>query len=156
MKYSIDTSSILDCWNRWYPPDVFPDIWTNIEELFKKEIIIASEEVLFELEKKQDEPYKWAKKNSDLFIQIDDEQQTEVSRILADHKKLIDQRQNRSAADPFVIALAKVKGCAVLTGEKPTDSLKRPNIPDVCNVLNITHINILELCREQKWTFVNK
>jgi hypothetical protein len=55
-----------------------------------------------------------------------------VIEILRDHKKLVDTRKNRSGADPFVIALAKVEGCNVITGEKPTNRLERPHIPDVC------------------------
>ena len=58
MKYSIDTSSILDGWIRYYPPDVFPLVWTKIEELIEKEILVATEEVLFELEKKDDKAYE--------------------------------------------------------------------------------------------------
>ena len=33
MKYSIDTSSILDAWTRYYPPDVMPGLWKQLEEL---------------------------------------------------------------------------------------------------------------------------
>ncbi|HDN65461.1 MAG TPA: DUF4411 family protein [Methanosarcinales archaeon] len=51
------------------------------------------------------------------------------------------------------MALAKVKGCGVVTGEKPTNRPDRPNIPDVCRAIDIPCINILQLCREQKWVF---
>jgi len=68
-------------------------------------------------------------------------------------EKLIDTRKNRSGADPFVIALAKVEGCGVVTGEKPTNHPERPKIPDVCRAIGIPCINILQLCREQKWVF---
>lgn len=33
MRYSIDTSAILDGWRRHYPPDVFPGLWTRMEGL---------------------------------------------------------------------------------------------------------------------------
>ena len=59
--YSIDTSAILDAWIRWYPPDLFPRLWENIELLIKEKRLIASEEVLVELEKKDDAVFKWAK-----------------------------------------------------------------------------------------------
>lgn len=153
MKYSIDTSAILDAWRRYYPPDVFPHVWKNLVELIDQDVIIATELVLGELERKDDEVYKWAKQQSNLFIPIDEEIQLAVLNILQNHKKLIDQRKNRSGADPFVIALAQIKGCAVLTGEKPTTSLKRPNIPDVCKALRIRNLNMIQLFREQKWIF---
>ncbi len=153
MKYSIDTSAILDGWRRYYPPDVFPQVWSKLDELINDGILIATEEVLLELEKKDDEVHKWAKGRSHMFIPIDTLIQMEVSKILKAHKKLIDERKNRSGADPFVIALARMKDCTVLTGERPSNSNNRPHIPDVCNVLSIHWVNMLEMFREQGWVF---
>ena len=154
MKYSIDTSSILDGWRRYYPPDVIPGLWEKLEDLIENQSLIATEEVLHELEKKEgDTAHKWAKKHREMFIPIDDKIQIEVANILSTHKKLIDTRKNRSAADPFVIALAKLEHCKVVTGEKPTNNLDRPNIPDVCKAMGINCIDLVQLCREQKWVF---
>jgi O-methyltransferase involved in polyketide biosynthesis len=153
LKYSIDTSAILDGWVRYYPPDVLPALWERLAGLIENGKIIATEEVLYELEKKSDDAYKWAKSHDKMFIEIDEETQTAVSEILSKHKKLIGERKNRSMCDPFVIALAKVKSCKVITAEKPTNNPERPNIPDVCNALGIPCITLLELCREQKWVF---
>ena len=52
MSYCIDTSTFLDAWDRWYPIDVFPSLWTSVEKLIEVGTIISSEEVLFELERK--------------------------------------------------------------------------------------------------------
>ena len=153
MKYSIDTSAILDAWVRGFPPDVVPGLWKQLEELIDNGQLIATEEVLYELEKKEDDAYKWAKNHKNMFILTDEMIQLAVIEILRDHKKLIDTRKNRSGADPFVIALAKVEGCGVVTGEKPTNSPDRPKIPDVCRAIDIPCINILQLCRAQKWVF---
>ena len=153
MKYSIDTSAILDAWVRGFPPDVMPGLWKQLEELIDNGQLIATEEVLYELEKKEDDAYEWAKNHENVFILTDERIQLAVIEILRDHKKLIDTRKNRSGADPFVIALAKVEGCNVITGEKPTNRRERPHIPDVCRDLGIPCINILQLCRVQKWVF---
>ncbi len=153
MKYSIDTSAILDAWVRYYPPDVMPGLWEKLEELIQRGDLIASKEVLVELEKKDDDAYKWAKKNIDMFREIDNDIQFAVTKILKEHKRLIDTRKSRSMADPFVIGLAMVENCKVVTAEKPTNNLEKPNIPDVCNALEIPCISILELCREQNWRF---
>ena len=154
MKYSIDTSAILDGWQRYYPPDVIPGLWEKLEELIDKGDLIATEEVLIELKKKEgDVAYKWAKKHDQMFIPIDSKIQIEVTKILGSHRKLIDTRKNRSAADPFVIALAIVENCKVVTGERPTTSLTRPHIPDVCRAMNVPWIDLVQLCREQGWTF---
>src|SRR3972149_394297 len=53
-SYSIDTSALLDAWVRWYPPDLFPKLWQNIEALVIEQRLLATEEVLIELEKKDD------------------------------------------------------------------------------------------------------
>jgi hypothetical protein len=63
MKYSIDTSAILDGYNRLYPPDVFPKLWTNIENLIKNGDIKATEMVLHELDRKDDETKKMGEKS---------------------------------------------------------------------------------------------
>ena len=153
MKYSIDTSAILDGWNRYYPPDVVPGLWENIEEMIRDGSLIASEEVLRELSKKDDGAYAWAKSQNGLFVPTDVEVQLEARTILKTHQRLIDTRRNRSGADPFVIAVAKVHGCRLITGEKPNNHPQRPHIPDVCNDVGITWMDVLEFCREQHWSF---
>jgi len=151
--YSIDTSALLDGWRRYYPPDVFPLLWKKLDELIEKQILKATEEVLIELEKQDDAVFEWAKDRQQMFIPIDEDIQLAVRNLLRNHHKLIDERKNRSGADPFVIALAQVKGGIVLTGEHPTNSQKRPHIPDVCDAVGVRWLNLLQLFREQKWTF---
>lgn len=153
MIYSIDTSAILDGWVRHYPPDVFPALWDRIDELIIDGKLRATEEVLFELKKKTDEVYKWAKSKSALFVPIDDDIQIAVANILQKHERLVDARKNRSAADPFVIALAQLNDCTVVTAEQPSNNLSKPRIPDVCLALNIPSINLLQLVREEGWKF---
>jgi hypothetical protein len=80
---------------------------------------------------------------------IDEEQQRHVSSILGKHERLVDTRKNRSAADPFVIALAMAQGCAVVTAEAATGKADRPNIPDVCLAMGVRSMTLLELFREQ-------
>lgn len=153
MKYSLDTSAILDGWNRYYPPDVVPGLWEKIEAMVDEGHLIASEEVLRELSKKDDGAYSWAKRQSGLFVPTDAAVQLEVRSILKTHQRLIDTRKNRSGADPFVIAVAKVYGCKVVTGERPNNHPQKPHIPDVCNDMGLIWMDILQLCREQEWSF---
>lgn len=153
MRYSIDTSAILDGWVRYYPPDTFSSLWERIESLIENGTLRATEEVLYELEKKSDEVCEWARQQDELFVELDDETQLSVSDILSRHPKLIDTRANRSAADPFVIGLARVNGCAVVTGERSTGSLDRPNIPDVCVNLEVACMSLLDLIRREGWRF---
>lgn len=154
MRYSVDTSALLDGWRRYYPPDVFPALWERLDGLIGLGHFRATEEVLEELKRKDDEIYAWAaERRESLFVPLDEAIQVEVAAILANHKKLVDTRQNRSAADPFVIALARLESCTVVTGERPTGSSERPNIPDVCGALGVRCIGLLELIRSEGWAF---
>jgi hypothetical protein len=149
LTYSIDTSALLDCWIRHYPPDVFPSIWVRMEELIGKGVLMATEEVLFELKKVDDDVYRWAKKHASMFVLVDEEIQRAVANILQSYPRLVDTRKNRSRADPFVIGLAQIKDCAVVTGEAVTGKIEKPNIPDVCMALGIRYLKPLDMFREQ-------
>ena len=113
--------------------------------------IIASEEVLEELRRKDDEVYRWARERSRMFIPLYPDIQQSVINILTNYPRLIDNRRNRSGADPFVIALAQIENCAVVTYETLSHSSNRPRIPDVCKSIGIRCISMTELFREQGW-----
>ncbi len=152
--YCVDTSALLDGWVRHYPPDVFPALWSRIDQLIEDGRLIATVEVLVEIERKDDDLFAWVKKRKDaLFIQIDEPIQLVVADILAQFPKLVDTRRNRSAADPFVIALAQFRSATVVTGERPTNTPHRPNIPDVCSARSIPCIPLLKLIRNERWIF---
>lgn len=153
MKYSIDTSALIEGWYRRFPPDIVPGFWDNLDELIQNGNLKATQEVLVELEKKHDVIHNWVKERENLFILIDEEIQFVVREILSNHKTLIDSRRNRSSADPFVIALAKINSSIVITEELPTQSDNRPHIPDVCDALNIEYINLIDLSRIENWKF---
>jgi len=153
VKYSIDTSAILDGWRRYYPPDRFPSVWRNLEKLIAAGDLCATEEVLIELKKKDDDVYKWAKNQQGLFLPIDDATQRSVLNILSLYPRLVDARKNRSTADPFVIAIAQVNGLVVVSGEIASNNLNKPKIPDVCSAMGIKHIRLLELFTLERWRF---
>jgi hypothetical protein len=151
LRYSIDTSALMDGWRRYYPPDIFPTVWRRIDDLVSNGDLIASEEVLAELQRKDDDVYAWAKDHNGMFVLIDRTIQVEVASILQTHPRLVDTRKNRSQADPFVIATARVHGCAVVTGEKATGTIQKPNIPDVCAALGVECLDLLTVFRRQGW-----
>ncbi len=153
MNHSIDTSAILHAWRRAYPPEVFPALWQRFDELIDQGQLIATEEVLVELERKDDEVYKWARVHRRMFIPTDQDIQRAVENILRDYTGLLDPRRERSGADPFVIALAQLRGCTVVSNERPTGSPVRLKIPTVCHALGIKCIDLLQFIKEQGWVF---
>ncbi len=153
MKYSIDTCSLTRAWWDRYPPESFPGFWENVDALIKSGELRAIEEVREELKKQDDELLAWLNQRESIFVEIDSGIQVALKEVMSEHKRLVDDRKNRSGADPWVIALAKANGCAVVTEELGTSSLKRPHIPDVCDALDVRCINILGVIREERWVF---
>lgn len=152
MEYSFDTSAILNTWRRHYPPDLFPTLWERLESLIDSGTAVATEEVLEELRRKDDEIHGWAVRHRSMFIPIDELIQYRVLDVMSEFPRLVDNRSNRSGADPFVIALAQLHDLTVVTYEESTNSLRRPKIPDVCARLNLRCIKMVDLIREQGWT----
>lgn len=157
MIYSIDTSGLLDGWKRYYPPDVFPVVWDNVSDLIDNRLLFATEEVLRELEDGNDDIYQWACNHKRMFLPLDADIQQAVTEILTVHAGWIPADRSRNMADPFVIAVAKVKGCTVVSGETWSHSPHphRMKIPNVCHTFRIRHIGFLEMMRELGWVFTH-
>lgn len=151
MPFSLDTSGILDAWVRYYPPDVFPTIWSKMDVSARNGEIFVIDEVVRELERKDDDIHKWVKQRGAMIVPIDIEVQKHLAEIMTKYGRLVDTKKNRSGCDPWVIALARARGLIVVTGEKATGNLKKPKIPDVCNDLGVPCIEIVDFFRKQGW-----
>lgn len=152
--YCIDTSALIHAWRRSYPIRNFQPIWDRIDALIEVGRLFSSIEVLNELEKRDDDLFEWAKEREAMFLDIEgDELQIRMAEILGRHPRLVDTRKNRSAADPFVIAVASLQDPAfvVVTEEGATNKAEKPNIPDVCVAEGLNCIRILELIIREDW-----
>jgi hypothetical protein len=89
--------------------------------------IAAVQDVLIELETQDDEVCKWAKQHL-TFVSLETQIQEAATEILARFPQLVNPHRSRSVADPFVIALAKVRGLTVVTAERPSGSGQKPVI----------------------------
>jgi hypothetical protein len=114
-------------------------------------VIRVSEEVVRELEKKDDGATDWIKARPSMIIATDVSIQLKVTEILKIHPRLVNASKNRSGGDPFVIAVAAVNGLSVVSGELPSGSLRKPHIPDVCAAMSIRCMSLLEFVRSQGW-----
>ena len=86
--YCIDTSSLVHAWRRAYPPKRFSGLWVAIDKLIEDGRLIATIEVYLELKKKDDDIFAWAKDRKEtMFVEIDDDVQTEVVRIMQKYPK---------------------------------------------------------------------
>jgi Domain of unknown function (DUF4411) len=116
-------------------------------------VLKCSEEVYFELHKKDDGLHDWLKARKEVLVPINEEIQGIVSELLKLHPRLVDTFRNRSQADPFAIATAEYLHAIVVTGEKPRGKLDIPKIPDVCEARKIRCMSFLEMLRELGWSF---
>jgi hypothetical protein len=142
--------------------DMFPGVWTKINELCDSRRIISPEEVRNELEKKDDELFAWAKARPWIFRPTDDRMLTYAAEIERRFPRLVHTSSERPQADPFVIALAW-KGEPQKTIEQNSAELVlvteeirgsgRPKIPNICDDLGIKCIKVLQMMRQEGWKF---
>lgn len=151
--YSLDSSSLINPWRRFYAPDVFPALWKNVEKLISGGKLMACHEVFQELKVGKDDLFKWAKKQKFFFKPLTKNQVEIAKDIMNRFPGLIDSKKTNPDADPFVIALAIEEGCTVITYENGSSNPAKPKIPDVCKQMGVKCINFLDFCREQNWRF---
>lgn len=153
--YCIDTSALLHAWRRDYPPDIFGSLWDMLNSLIESRKLIAPDEVLFELERGGDDLYHWAKERDSVFVEPDEEVQQIVKQIVDTYPNFVPQESSDGIwADPYIIALAKVRGLIVVTGEKAVGpGAKKVKIPNVCHDLQVECIDFLQLLRKEGWKF---
>lgn len=99
--------------------------------------------------------YEWVKTRPHFFYPLDEDIQHATQQILRDPKfqRLINTQKNRSMADPFVIAMAQVRKAVVVTEEQRVPNRKKVKIPDVCDVLGIRCITVVDFMRENGMGF---
>jgi hypothetical protein len=152
VAFCVDTSGWLDGWHRYYPRDVFPSLWQNVEERIDGCDIISSEEVYVEVQKKDDDLHEWMKQRKFMLIPANESIQRRVAEVLASYPRLVDTLKGRSQADPFVIATSIETGSIVVTGESVGTATK-PRIPFVCQQLGVRCITFLDMIRELNLTY---
>lgn len=108
--------------------------------------------VLEEIKKKDDDVHAWALDIKSFFIPLDNDLQMAQEAIINQFPKLINQAKNRSLCDPWVIALAQIRNCPVVTDES-IGGIRNPRIPDVCHGLGIRSLTIADLIEELDWEF---
>jgi hypothetical protein len=152
MIYCVDTSSLIAAWQERYPIDNFPKFWDRMDGLIEGGRLISPIEVFNEIKKRSDELHGWLKSRKEgMFRELDDDMQIEVASVLRQFPRLVADKKLRTSADPFVIALVRITGHQLVTEEKPTFNLNRPNIPDVCAQLSLSTIGILQVIQREKW-----
>jgi len=158
IKYCLDANFFVQGWNKYYSPDFCSGYWDIIDSLGKSGRVFIPQEVMNELQRKDDNLKKWLKDKKHLEHKIDLNVQNCLKKMYnADpsHKLLTNSEKNRSMADPWVIAHAMAENAIVVTKEvKDTSpSSKKVKIPNVCENMNIECIDDFEFIRRMKLNF---
>jgi hypothetical protein len=78
-----------------------------------------------------------------LFVEIDDDIQSHLTRIMGSHPRLVVTVKGRSGADPFVIALAATTRPSMIVVTEEYEGKIR--IPDVCTAEKIKWCSLADL-----------
>lgn len=151
-KYIIDTSAILSQKsNEAHRRNVYKEQWNRIDEYIRNKIIVTCSEIAEEV---QDKPIQeWLLTQQCVILDIDDEVQNNVRKIVSEHPKMIEftgGKGGSSSGDAFLIATAMKYNLAVITEENPDKPTK---IPQICKCYGIAVLNITELCEQEGWEF---
>jgi len=151
--YSLDTNIIIDARNRWYPPELFPGLWQNIERLIAAGRAIVTREVAEELVRGDDDCAAWATSFPGFVAEADEVIVGVVTRIVSDFPAW--SSVNTNWADPFVIAHGETRGFVVVTHERWSNSsvLGQEKIPNVCARYGLPCIGLTDLISEEGWSF---
>ncbi len=119
-------------------------------DLIDEGIVISCDEVLDELSIGNDFLLKWAKQRKGAFISSGPDVQIMVREILRKYPTLVTGSRKSNGADPFVIALAKLKKCTLVSDETRAGDGQPVKIPNVCEAYGVRLIKFVDFLREVK------
>jgi hypothetical protein len=146
--FVFDSSAYINGWRDHYPPTTFPSVWALIEECFGDERVLSPREVYNELTRKDDEVAAWAKDRMAGFVEPTEEVMRASGAIFENE---LPDSGDRDAADPWVIAEARIRGLTVVTYEGrtfsgvPTSERRwAKSMPGICNRLGVGCVTLPE------------
>jgi hypothetical protein len=156
MIYVFDSSSFNIL--KEYYRDKFRTFWTRFDEAVARGEVLSVREVLIELDGRVDRPHlqDWIKTNRGIFLTPSADETMFIQEIFAiPHFQYLMKPKNMltsaAFADPFVIALAKVRqGCVVTEEKLKKDGAK---IPNICKHFGVECTNLEGFIEQQNWEF---
>lgn len=153
--YVLDTSVVIDLKIN-QPRDIFEGVWGNLDQYVQTGRILVHRMMVHELAhkgKEDDDAGIWIQSiPDDLIIEIDDAQGAFINQMGDDYKYLADRLtkvEYSNSADPFLVALARLRHCTVVTNENAAAW----KIPDLCRRYKIEAVNAFTMMRHESWKF---
>ena len=149
--YVFDANVWIDL-GRHQPPDIYVNLWTQIDASIANGTICSPEEVLVELSAGTDGLDEKLKQREGLFVPLDEDCQHAVQEITDNCDGFVDPESDRDRGDPFVVALARVRGGTVVTKERPRRGpTGRPRIPDACDQFQVPWLHWFNFLKIIGW-----
>jgi hypothetical protein len=137
---------------RNHPPDIFVSLWQQLDVAIANGDLVSPDEVFHELERGEDALAQTLRARAGLFVPLDDGQMTAVAEVIQACPGLVNDEAERGRADPFVVALARVRRGTVVSGERPRRATTAPSkIPDACTQYDLVCLDWFGFLREIGW-----
>lgn len=158
--YIIDTSSLTQAYRTYYSFDITPSFWIFLKQEFDSGRLISNDKVYDEIMWGNDDLAAWIKLkvNKTSFLDTKNEAGTltEYAALMnwaANHGIYNQNAKNHFAdfdnADAWVVSCAKEKNLTVVSQEVSAPLAQRAiKIPDVCNQINVRHLDTFSFLRE--------
>jgi hypothetical protein len=150
--FVFDTSAYINGWRDHYPPETFPSVWQLIETAFGDGRVLSPREVYNELTRKDDDVADWAKERMHGFAEPSEDVMRAAGTIF-EHE--LPASGDRDAADPWVIAEARIRDLTVVTYEgrtfsgAPTSEQRwSRSMPGICLRLGVGCVTLPEALGE--------
>lgn len=138
-KYVLNTNVFINM-QRHYPSDVFGSLWKKMADIIDDGLVISCDEVFDELSIGDDFELWWAKQRKSAFISSGPDIQLMIREILEKYPSLVIGSRKSNGADPFVIALEKLKNCTLVSDETRAGDGQPVITPNVGEAYGVSQI----------------
>lgn len=146
--YCIDTSSMIDAGERYYPIDVFPGFWDKLDTLIESGRLKAPKTLL---EGKDEKWREWVYARADKMIwPIDAAIQAALHQVMPIYAANV-TNVNSIKGDPFFVAASLAFKATLITSEKARRGGAK--IPKICDEVGVDWITLLDASRAEGWKF---
>jgi len=156
MVYVFDSSSFIVVGH--YFPSNFPSFWERFNSAILESQIVSVREAYRELDNRATRHHliDWVNRNKEIFLVPSPEETQFVAEIFSvrHFQQLINEKQRLTAspaADPFIVASAKVRNACVVTEESFKKNAAK--IPNVCDHYGIEWVTIQGFMDKERWRF---
>jgi len=153
--FVLDANVFIEAHRRYYAFDIAPFFWMALIDNAKNGMLLSIDRVEGELERGNDELAGWASGSfHEFFASTDDEEVIEAYRDIMIWSQSEDQftmaakDEFARAADGWLVAFAKAKGCIVVTHERfSSDTKARIKIPNACKAFDVEYVDTFQMMR---------